>query len=106
MAYFASPGSALAGLEQAIDYYNAAETVDGHWFAFIGGPDGKIVGHSDLSKIGGDVEDLLGGGGGPAHCGRRRHMGGVRVAAGVRGRDRRLRVRLRLEPGRVGLEVE
>ena len=61
MAYFASPGSALAGLEAAIDYYNAAETVDGRWFAFIGGPDGKIVGHSDLSKIGGDVEDLLGG---------------------------------------------
>ena len=61
MAYFASPGSALAGLEQAINYYNAAETVDGHWFAFIGGPDGKIVGHSDPSMIGGDVEDLLGG---------------------------------------------
>ena len=61
MAYFASPGSALAGLEQAIDYYNAAETVDGKWFAFIGGPDGKIVGHSDITLIGGDVEDLLGG---------------------------------------------
>ena len=61
MEYFASPGSALAGLEAAIDYYNAAETVDGRWFAFIGGPDGKVVGHSDLSKIGGDVQDLLGG---------------------------------------------
>ena len=61
IAYFASPGSALAGLEAAIDYYNAAETVDGRWFAFIGGPDGKIVGHSDISLIGGDVQDLLGG---------------------------------------------
>ena len=61
MAYFESPGSALAGLEEAIDYYNAAETVDGRWFAFVGGPDGKIVGHSDLSKIGGDVQDLFGG---------------------------------------------
>ena len=61
MAYFASPGSALAGLEEAIAYYNAAETVDGHWFAFIGGPDGTIVGHSDISLIGGDVGDLLGG---------------------------------------------
>ncbi len=61
MEYFASPGSALAGLEAAIDYYNAAETVDGRWFAFIGGPDGKVVGHSDISKIGGDVQDLLGG---------------------------------------------
>ena len=60
MAYFASPGSALAGLEAAIEYYNNAETVDGQWFAFIGGPDGKIVGHSDISKIGGDTQDLFG----------------------------------------------
>ncbi len=59
-AYFASPGSALAGLEAAVAYYNAAETVDGHWFAFIGGPDGKIVGHSDPSLFGGDVQDLFG----------------------------------------------
>ena len=61
MAYFANPGSALAGLEEAVDYYNAAETVDGKWFAFIGGPDGKVVGHSDVSLIGVDVQDLLGG---------------------------------------------
>ena len=61
MAYFASPGSVLAGLEAAVAYYNAAETVDGHWFAFIGGPDGKIVGHSDISKIGGETGDLFGG---------------------------------------------
>ena len=61
MEYFASPGSVLAGLEAAIAYYNAAETVDGKWFAFIGGPDGKIAGHSDLSKIGGDTQELLGG---------------------------------------------
>ena len=61
MTYFASPGSALAGLDAAIDYYNAAETIDGHWFAFIGGPDGKVVGHSDISKIGGDTQDLFGG---------------------------------------------
>jgi len=63
MAYFASPASALAGLEAAVAYYNAAETVDGHWFAFIGGPDGKIVGHSDPSLIGGDVQDLFGAAG-------------------------------------------
>ena len=61
MAYFASPGSALAGLEEAIAYYNAAETVDGRWSAFIGGPDGRIVGHSDPSMIGREVRDLLGG---------------------------------------------
>ena len=60
IAYFASPGSALAGLDAAIDYYNAAETIDGHWFAFIGDPDGKIVGHSDITKIGGDTQDLFG----------------------------------------------
>ncbi len=61
MAYFASPGSVLAGLDEAIAYYNAAETVDGRWFAFIGDPDGKILGHSDTSLIGGDVQDLLDG---------------------------------------------
>ena len=60
MAYFASPGSALAGLDAAVAYYNAAETVDGHWFAFIGNPDGKIAGHSDISMIGGDTQDLFG----------------------------------------------
>jgi len=60
MAYFASPGSALAGLETAIDYYNAAETVEGRWFAFIGDPNGEIVGHSDISMIGKDTQDLFG----------------------------------------------
>ena len=61
IAYFASPGSALAGLEEAIAYYNAAETVDGHWFAFIGGPDGKIVDHTNPLMIGGDTQELFGG---------------------------------------------
>ena len=60
VAYFASPGSALAGLEAAIDYYNAAETVDGHWFAFIGDPDGNIVAHSDPAMIGRKARELLG----------------------------------------------
>ena len=60
MAYFASPGSALAGLEEAIAYYNAAETVEGRWFAFIGDPNGKIVGHSNPAMIGRDTRDLLG----------------------------------------------
>ena len=59
VAYFASPGNALAGLEAAIDYYNAAETVDGRWSAFIGDPSGKIVAHSDTSMIGRDTGDLL-----------------------------------------------
>ena len=60
MAYFASPGSELAGLEATVAYYNATETIDGGWFAFIGGPDGKIVGHSDISMIGRDTQDLFG----------------------------------------------
>lgn len=34
---------------------------DGQWFAFIGGPDGKIVGHSDITKIGGETRDIFGG---------------------------------------------
>ncbi len=63
MAYFASPGSVLAGLEAAVGYYNSADTVDGHWFAFIGGPDGRIAGHSDLLMIGGDTRDLFGAAG-------------------------------------------
>ena len=61
VAYFASPGSALAGLEAAIAYYNAAETVDGHWFAFIGDPNGKIAAHSNPLMIGGDTQDLFRG---------------------------------------------
>ena len=60
IAYFASPESTLAGLEAAVAYYNSAATIDGHWFAFIGGADGTIVGHSDPSLIGGDVQDLFG----------------------------------------------
>ena len=60
IAYFASPGSVLAGLESAIAYYNAAETVDGQWFAFIGDPDDKIVGHSDPSMVGQYTSDIFG----------------------------------------------
>ena len=61
VAYFASPGSVLAGLEAAIAYYNDTETVDGHWFAFIGDPNGKIAAHSNPSMIGADTRELLGG---------------------------------------------
>ncbi len=61
VAYFASPGSALAGLEAAIDYYNSAETVEGKWFAFIGDPSGKVVAHSNQTMIGGEVQELVGG---------------------------------------------
>ena len=60
MAYFENPGDALAGLDAAIDYYNAAETVDGRWFAFIGDPDGQIAAHSDPSMIGRYTSDIFG----------------------------------------------
>ena len=60
MAYFASPESALAGLDVAIDYYNTAETVEGQWFAFIRDPDWVIAGHSDPSMIGREVRELFG----------------------------------------------
>ena len=60
VAYFASPGSALAGLEAAVAYYNTTETVDGHWFAFIGDPDGKIVAHSEPPLIGRDIQAIFG----------------------------------------------
>ena len=60
IAYFLSPDSALAGLEAAIDYYNSAETVDGQWFAFIGDPEGSIVGHSDPMEIGKGIQEVFG----------------------------------------------
>ena len=60
VAYFASPGSELAGLETTVAYYNAAETLEGDWFAFIGDPNGKIAAHSDTSMIGRDTQDLIG----------------------------------------------
>ena len=60
IAYFMSPGSALAGLEAAIDYYNNAETVDGSWFAFIGDPEGNVVAHSNPMEIGKKVQALFG----------------------------------------------
>ena len=58
--YFAQPGSALAGLEPAVTYYNAAATVDGQWFAFIGAPDGTIAGHSDPAMISQPIAEIFG----------------------------------------------
>ena len=60
VAYFASPGSELAGLEQAIAYYNQAETVDGLWSAFIAEATGKIVAHSDPALNGQDISEVPG----------------------------------------------
>ena len=60
VAYFASPGSELAGLEQAIAYYNQAETVDGLWSAFIAEATGNIVAHSDPALNGQDISVVLG----------------------------------------------
>ena len=60
MEYFANPGSALAGLETAVAYYNSAETVDGRWSAFIADESGRFVGHSDPAMIGRELRELFG----------------------------------------------
>ena len=57
--YFASPGSALAGLESAIAYYNSAETVDGKWSAFIANENGEVLAHSDSTLVGGDIREMI-----------------------------------------------
>ena len=62
MEYFSGPGSALAGLEAAIEYYNEAETVDGRWIAFIADETGEFVAHSDPTMIGRRLDGLLGAG--------------------------------------------
>ena len=58
--YFARPESVLAGLEAAISYYNQAKTIDGKWSAFIADEDGKIVAHSDPTRMGVDIQELFG----------------------------------------------
>ena len=60
VAYFANPGSVLAGLEAAIAYYNTAETVDGRWSAFIADESGRIAAHSDPTMIGKQLSELFG----------------------------------------------
>ena len=57
--YFADPGSALAGLEAAIEYYNSAETVEGEWFAFIAEERGAVVAHSDPDLVGMPLSDVI-----------------------------------------------
>ena len=64
VAYFASPGSVLAGLEAAIAYYNTAETVDGKWAAFIADGSGNIVAHSNPDLVGRQMGEILGLGSG------------------------------------------
>ena len=58
--YFASPGSALAGLESTIDYYNNIETAEGRWSALIAVEGGEFVAHSDPAMIGRDIQELFG----------------------------------------------
>ena len=58
--YFASPETALAGLETAIDYYNRADAVEGQWFAFIADDSNRVAAHSQPPVIGQDLEDVLG----------------------------------------------
>ena len=62
VAYFADPGSAVAGLEAAVAYYNTAGTVDGTWSAFIADDDGQIVAYSDPGVVGSHLEEVFGAG--------------------------------------------
>ena len=59
IAHFADPQGVTAGLQQAVDYYNRADTVEGQWLAFIADPDGTVVAHNDIAVIGSDIADLL-----------------------------------------------
>ena len=58
--YFASPQSATSGLEETIDYYNGAESIEGQWLAFIADSDGRIVAHPDLEMLGTDLQAIFG----------------------------------------------
>ena len=58
--YFASPESALAGLENAVNYYNNTETLEGEWFAFIADGSGLIAAHSDPQLIGQNIHEVFG----------------------------------------------
>lgn len=58
--YFRRPGSALAGLESAVQYYNSAETVHGRWAAFIADETGTVVAHPDRGAIGQSIQEILG----------------------------------------------
>ena len=60
IAYFAGAPDEVAGLEAAVAYYNTADTVEGHWFALIGDPNGKIAAHSNPAMIGRNTQDILG----------------------------------------------
>ena len=48
------------GLDATLAHYNRAASVDGQWFAFIGDPDRKIMGHSNPSMIGRETSDIFG----------------------------------------------
>lgn len=58
LEYFASPDTALAGLEATIEYYNEAETVQGEWFAFIADENDALVGHNRPELVGRRLTDL------------------------------------------------
>ena len=52
VGYFPNCENAVADVGEAADYHNAAGTVEGRWFAFMGGPHSKIAVHSDPSMFG------------------------------------------------------
>ena len=60
VALFNDPESVSAGLRETLEYYNAAETIDGQWLSFISDSDAVIVAHNDPTYLGASIVDLLG----------------------------------------------
>ena len=48
------------GLDATLAYYNRAESVDGQWYVFVIGEDGKIIGHFDEGRLGLDLNGWVG----------------------------------------------
>ncbi len=51
---------ARQGQDATIDYYNTPESVDGEWYVFIIGADGRIMAHANQSLVGQDLKGDLG----------------------------------------------
>ena len=48
------------GLEAALAFYNAPESVNAQWYLFIADAQGKLIAHYDPDRLGQDIRDLLG----------------------------------------------
>ncbi len=60
LAYFNNPDTEFAGLHAAIAYYNAADTVEGRWFAFTVDAEGTFINHFEPQYVGTGARDFFG----------------------------------------------